>query len=66
MDVDVSFDFQPAIGIDYMENNCAEEPSSVCNFKPIKGRILKTVDSVFANIQSQKECEKLCVSSSYR
>ncbi|XP_059099096.1 uncharacterized protein LOC131893159 [Tigriopus californicus] len=58
--------FFPAIGIDYLENNCAEKPSSVCNFKPIKGQILKTVDSVFANIGSQKECEQLCVSSTYR
>eukprot|EP00095_Tigriopus_kingsejongensis_P006961 maker-scaffold406_size180810-snap-gene-0.27 protein:Tk06961 transcript:maker-scaffold406_size180810-snap-gene-0.27-mRNA-1 annotation:"hypothetical protein L798_11402" len=30
------------------------------------GRILKTVDSVFANVASKKDCEQLCVSSSYR
>ncbi|KAJ6637402.1 hypothetical protein Bhyg_10132, partial [Pseudolycoriella hygida] len=39
--------FQPNEASDYLENNCAEEPNKLCEFKRLSGRILKTVDSVY-------------------
>lgn len=35
--------FISADGYDYMENNCIEEPTKLCEFKKLAGRILKTV-----------------------
>ena len=37
-----------------------------CNFKATKGRILKTVDSVFQNITSSEECRLKCVEANFR
>ncbi|XP_075148055.1 uncharacterized protein LOC142221994 [Haematobia irritans] len=53
-------------GADYLENNCAEEPSKLCEFKRISGKILKTVDSVYQDINSIEECRDLCLNSPYR
>ncbi|XP_030371075.1 uncharacterized protein LOC115621547 [Scaptodrosophila lebanonensis] len=53
-------------GADYLENNCAEEPSKLCEFKRISGRILKTVDSVHQNVQSIDECRDLCLTAPFR
>nr|CAH7728314.1 unnamed protein product [Callosobruchus chinensis] len=58
--------FQPASGYDYMENNCIEEPSKLCEFKKLSGRILKTVDSVYQDVASVDECRELCLNSPYR
>ncbi|XP_017771781.1 PREDICTED: uncharacterized protein LOC108559140 [Nicrophorus vespilloides] len=58
--------FQPADGYDYMENNCVEEPTKLCEFKKLTGRILKTVDSVYQDIGSVEECRELCLNSPYR
>ncbi|KAI9577188.1 uncharacterized protein LOC119641829 [Glossina fuscipes] len=53
-------------GADYLENNCAEEPSKLCEFKRISGKILKTVDSVYQEINTIEECRDLCLNSPYR
>lgn len=58
--------FQAANGIDYLENNCAEEPNKLCEFKRLSGRILKTVDSVYQDVGSIDECRDLCINSPYR
>lgn len=57
---------EPYDGADYLENNCAEEPSKLCEFKRISGKILKTVDSVYQDINSIDECRDLCLNSPYR
>lgn len=61
-----SSSFQPADGIEYLENNCAEEPNKLCEFKRLSGRILKTVDSVYQDVSSVDECRELCLNSPYR
>lgn len=58
--------FQPHEGTEYLENNCAEEPNKLCEFKRLSGRILKTVDSVYQDIGSIEECRDLCLNSPYR
>jgi hypothetical protein len=37
-----------------------------CNFKATKGRILKTVDSVYQNITTLEECRLKCVTANFR
>ncbi|CAH1184115.1 unnamed protein product [Phyllotreta striolata] len=58
--------FQPAEGFEYMENNCIDEPTKLCEFKKLTGRILKTVDSVYQDVGSVDECRELCLNSPYR
>lgn len=58
--------FQQKAGGEYLENNCAEEPTKLCEFKRLSGRILKTVDSVYQDVASVDECRELCLSSPYR
>ncbi|EDV94706.1 GH18127 [Drosophila grimshawi] len=58
--------FQAHNGSEYLENNCAEEPNKLCEFKRLPGRILKTVDSVYQDIGSIDECRDLCLNSPYR
>ncbi|XP_044762472.1 uncharacterized protein LOC123319521 [Coccinella septempunctata] len=58
--------FQAADGIDYIENNCVDEPTKLCEFKKLNGRILKTVDSVYQDVGSVDECRELCLNSPYR
>lgn len=53
-------------GSDYLENNCAEEPNKLCEFKRLAGRILKTVDSVYQDVSNVDECRELCLNSPYR
>lgn len=53
-------------GADYLENNCAEEPNKLCEFKRLSGRILKTVDSVYQDVSNVDECRELCLNSPYR
>lgn len=57
---------QPKEGAEYLENNCAEEPNKLCEFKRMSGKILKTVDSVYQDVGSVDECRELCLSSPYR
>lgn len=42
------------------------EPSSLCDFKQIKGKMLKTVDSVYQNVSTIEECQEICLKSKYR
>ena len=46
--------------MDYLENTCLKHQRGVCEFKPRLGVLLKTVDSVFKNVRSIGECQKLC------
>ncbi|KAH8383185.1 hypothetical protein KR009_007188 [Drosophila setifemur] len=58
--------FQIAEGSDYLENHCVDEPNKLCEFKRLRGRILKTVDSVYQEVSSIDECRELCLNSPYR
>ncbi|XP_037944044.1 uncharacterized protein LOC119676858 [Teleopsis dalmanni] len=58
--------FQASAGNDYLENNCADEPNKLCEFKRLSGRILKTVDSVYQDVASIEECRDLCLSTPFR
>lgn len=42
------------------------EPKKLCDFKPIHGKILKTVDSVYQNVTSVEECQQRCLQDMYR
>lgn len=42
------------------------EPKKLCDFRPIEGKILKTVDFVYQNVKSTEECREKCLSSPYR
>lgn len=53
-------------GVEYLENNCIEEPTKLCEFKRLSGRILKTVDSVYQDITNVDECRELCLNSPFR
>lgn len=53
-------------GVEYLESNCVEEPTKLCEFKRVSGRILKTVDSVFQDVLNIDECRELCLNSPYR
>ncbi len=57
---------QASRGSDYLENQCASAPLAVCNFKPVEGSILKTVDAVYANVISPQQCKKLCMRARFR
>lgn len=52
--------------VEYIENNCVDEPKKLCDFRPIEGKILKTVDFVYQNVKSVDECREKCLSSPYR
>lgn len=54
------------LDVDYLENNCVEEPTKLCEFKKMSGRILKTVDSVYQDVQTIEECRELCLNSPFR
>lgn len=53
-------------GAEFLENNCVEEPTKLCEFKRINGRILKTVDSVFQDVLNIDDCRELCLNAPYR
>jgi hypothetical protein len=54
--------------VDYLEVNCAPpgEPDKLCVYEQTKGKILKTVDSVFQAIASREDCEDLCNNAPFR
>lgn len=58
--------FQPAEGVEYLENNCQESPVRLCEFQRKDHRILKTVDSVYQNVKTLDECKNLCLQAPYR
>ena len=58
--------FKRSENIDFLENNCVDDPVRLCEFQKMEGRILKTVDSVFQEIESLDECKQLCLEAPYR
>ena len=44
-------------GTDYMESNCISDPTKMCDFKPLEGKILKTVDAVYQDVASESDCK---------
>jgi hypothetical protein len=44
-------------GTDYMESNCVSDPTKLCDFKNLDGKILKTVDAVYQEVSSEAECQ---------
>lgn len=41
------------------------EPNTLCDFKQIKGKMLKTVDAVYQNVSTIEECQDICLNSKY-
>ena len=39
--------FTEAVGEEYLENNCVDDPVKLCDFQLLENRIMKTVDSVY-------------------
>ncbi|CAG2113231.1 unnamed protein product, partial [Medioppia subpectinata] len=59
--------YGPSSGtVDYLENNCIQEPKMMCDIRPINGKILKTVDSVYETVKTIEECKEKCLNSPYR
>ena len=59
--------FQPETGVDYVEKNCVDDNDKrLCIYEEVKGKILKTVDSVYQAIDSREDCEDLCNNAPYR
>ena len=44
-------------GTDYMESNCIHDPNKLCDFKALDGKILKTVDAVYQEVESENDCK---------
>ena len=59
---------------DYFESNCggdggnavSDPAAAICKFRQVRGRILKTVDSVYSGVRSMEECKRKCVGANYR
>lgn len=49
-----------------LSTSSPSEPKKLCDFRPIEGKILKTVDFVYQNVKSTEECREKCLSSPYR
>jgi hypothetical protein len=47
--------------VDYIESNCVNDPLKMCDFSPLNGRILKTVDSIHQDVASLEQCRQLCL-----
>ncbi|KAA0192345.1 hypothetical protein HAZT_HAZT001565 [Hyalella azteca] len=58
--------FKRSENTDFLENNCVDDPVRLCEFQKMEGRILKTVDSVFQEVESLDECKQLCLEAPYR
>jgi len=58
--------FQQEDGVDYLENNCVEEPVKLCEFQKINDRILKTVDAVYQEVANISTCRELCLQAPFR
>ena len=59
--------FKPTSGVDYLEKNCVElDKKRLCIYETVKGKILKTVDSVYQAIDSKEDCEDLCNNAPFR
>lgn len=44
-------------GTDYMESNCVSDPTKLCDFKSLDGKILKTVDAVYQEVATEQDCK---------
>ncbi|ODN03182.1 Cuticlin-1 [Orchesella cincta] len=53
-------------GTDYMESNCVSDPTKLCDFKPLDGKILKTVDAVYQEVATEQDCKNLCLNTAFR
>merc|ERR1719219_1831112 len=53
-------------GVDYMEINCVSDPSELCLYNKVRGKILKTVDAVYQAIASEEDCRDLCNNARFR
>jgi len=58
--------FGPAPGVEYMEINCVADPSKLCLYERVRGKILKTVDAVYQAIASEEDCRDLCNNAPFR
>lgn len=58
--------FKPLQDAEYLESNCIEEPTKLCEFKHMAGKILKTVDAVYQDVNSIDECRELCLNSPFK
>lgn len=58
--------FKVAENSDFLENNCVDDPVRLCEFQRMEGRILKTVDSVFQDVESLEDCKRLCLTAPFR
>lgn len=67
--MDFSSSFPPSSPSACVCNGCcvaSAEPNKLCDFKPIKGKILKTVDAVYPDVKNVDECKEKCISSPFR
>lgn len=53
-------------GAEYFETNCVDDPVKMCDFQRTEGRILKTVDAVFQDVEDEEACKTLCLNSNFR
>ncbi|QQP54376.1 Putative LOC101887535, partial [Caligus rogercresseyi] len=58
--------FRPTDSTDYLEINCVSDPKKLCVYDKTKGKILKTVDSVYQAIASKEDCQDLCNNAPFR
>ncbi|CAB3376587.1 Hypothetical predicted protein [Cloeon dipterum] len=63
---DVPEEIELDMDFDYLENNCVDEPSKMCDFRRVAGRILKTVDAVYQDVDSLEECRELCLAAPFK
>ena len=65
-----NFGHKNRIGVNHHETKLThkdKKPEELsCNFKANKGRILKTVDSVYQNVTTLEECRLKCVTANFR
>ena len=43
---------------DLIEIACVRRPQKLCEFQPLKGKILKTVDTVYQDVEDLQECKE--------
>ncbi|CAL4123343.1 unnamed protein product, partial [Meganyctiphanes norvegica] len=56
---------QPDDSIDYLELACVTKPERMCEFQRFPGKILKTVDAVYQDVQSEEECKERCLNADF-
>lgn len=57
-------DRESVIHISSIANN--KRGQLICDFKPISGLVLKTVDAIYENIHTVSECKKKCMESAFK